>query len=136
MHKPRKRRDESNLGAADSSGRSLAGLRAVSATSTDRLERRRIIGRKVEMKKSGQVTLTIVAAMALAGCARRYDPCAPETFNELACQEGIRRGGYSHPYPYYYDGYHSYMSHGGSAHSSSSGVARGGFGSTGSHGGS
>lgn len=106
------------------------------------------------MKKSGQVTLTIVAAVALAGCGRHYDPCRPETFNELACQEAVRGGGYyyngrwystyyGHPYPYYYDSYHSYVSHGGSWHSSShssyshpSGVSRGGFGSTGSHGGS
>jgi len=104
------------------------------------------------MKKSGQVTLTIVAAVALAGCARSYDPCRPETFNEWACQEATRQGGYyyngrwfssyySRPYPYYYDGYHTYISRGGSVQSSGSyahpsGVARGGFGSTGSHGGS
>jgi hypothetical protein len=102
------------------------------------------------MKKSGQVTLTIVTAMALAGCGRYYDPCEPSTFNELACQQAVREGGYyynghwhgvhySHPYPHYYDGYHTYVSHGGSVHSSGSyahpsGVSRGGFGSTGSHG--
>ena len=103
------------------------------------------------MKKSGQVTLTLLAAVALAGCARRYDPCRPETFDEIACQQAIRQGGYhhngawypmyySHPYPYYYDGYHTYISHSGSSHSPgrsfgrSSGVSRGGFGSIGSHG--
>jgi hypothetical protein len=101
------------------------------------------------MKKSGQVTLTIVAAMALAGCGRRYDPCDAASFNDLACQEAIAQGGYhynglwyarhyTHPYPYYYDSYHTYVSRGGAIHSSGSyahpsGVSRGGFGSTGSH---
>jgi hypothetical protein len=106
------------------------------------------------MKKSSQVTLTVVAAMALAGCGRRYDPCDARTFNEFACQEAIQQGGYyyhgnwyrtgyDHPYPYYYDSYHTYVSHGGSVHSSApgsyshpSGISRGGFGATGSHGGS
>ena len=106
------------------------------------------------MKKSGHVTLTLLAAVALAGCARRYDPCQPETFDEIACQQAIRDGGYhyhgswypmyySHPYPYYYDSYHTYVSSGGGSSRSagrsfgrSSGVSRGGFGSIGSHGGS
>src|SRR5689334_9154964 len=108
------------------------------------------------MKRSTQVTLTVVAAMALAGCGRRYDPCDPYTFNDYACRDAVGSGGYYyhgvwyrssyyHPYPYYYDHYHTYVSHGGSVHSaasgsyahpSSSGVSRGGFGSTGSHGGS
>jgi hypothetical protein len=104
------------------------------------------------MKKSAQVTLTVVVAIALAGCGRHYDPCDPGTFNQFACQEAVQQGGYyyrgnwyrssySHAYPYYYDHYHSYVSHGGSVHSYSSGsyshpsgISRGGFGSTGSHG--
>ena len=105
------------------------------------------------MKKSGQVTLTILAAVALAGCGRRYDPCDARYFNEPACQDAIRQGGYYyhdvwyrgayiHPYPYYYNSYHTHVLLGGSSHSasygsyshSSSGVSRGGFGSTGSHG--
>jgi hypothetical protein len=102
------------------------------------------------MKKSGQVTLTILAAVGLAGCARHYDPCQPVSFNELACQEAVRMGGYHYnghwystsygrPYSYYYDSYHTYVSRGGSVHSSGSyahpsSVSRGGFGSTGSHG--
>ena len=106
------------------------------------------------MKKSGRVTLTLLAAVALAACNRRYDPCDARYFNALACQDAIRQGGfyyhdvwyrgaYSHPYTYYYNSYqthvalggHSY-SHGYSSysHSSSSSVSRGGFGSTGSHG--
>jgi hypothetical protein len=105
------------------------------------------------MKRSRDVTLTVVAAVALASCGRsRRDPCDQNYFNELACQEAVRSGGYywggswvpmrySYPYPYYYDHYRSYVGGGGHviaapvgsyAHPSSSGVTRGGFGSTGS----
>jgi hypothetical protein len=109
------------------------------------------------MKKSGRVTLTVVAAVGLASCARsRRDPCDRASFNELACQEAVRRGGYyyggswfpmvyRYPYPYYYDSYRTYVGGGGSVFSapagsyarpggsgtSSPGVERGGFGSTG-----
>ena len=111
------------------------------------------------MKKSSQVALTIVAAVALAGCGRRrYDPCESATFNQMACLQAVEQRGYyyngswysmqyGHPYPYYYDSYHTYVSRGGVVHSSpsgsysrsSGGVERGGFGShgsSGSHGGS
>ena len=105
------------------------------------------------MKKSSKVTLTIVAAVGLASCGRsRRDPCDRAYFNELACQEATRSGGYywggswvpmvySNPYPYYYDQHRSYVSTGGRvfaspsgsyARPSSSSVTRGGFGSTGS----
>jgi hypothetical protein len=113
------------------------------------------------MKRSTKVTITAVAAMGLAMCGRRrMDPCTPGTFNEMACQDAVRSGGYywqgswfpmtySYPYPYYYDSYHRYVSSGGtvisapgrsygrpgtvaSSSGSSSGVERGGFGSTGS----
>src|SRR5262249_39166067 len=105
------------------------------------------------MKKSTKVTLTIVAAVGLASCGRsRRDPCERAYFNDFACQEAIRSGGYywggswvpmrySYPYPYYYDSYRTYVSSGGRGYSSpsnryarpsSSGVTRGGFGSTGS----
>jgi hypothetical protein len=113
------------------------------------------------MKKSAQVTLTIVAAVGMAGCGRRLDPCEPASFNQQACQSAIDAGGYywrgswypmsyHYPYPYYFDSYRTYVSRGGrvttapaasyvgsggsSIHSSSpstSGVERGGFGSTG-----
>jgi hypothetical protein len=107
------------------------------------------------MKKSSKVTLTILATVALAGCGRRYDPCDSRYFNDLACQDAVRQGGYYYhdvwyrstydrPYTYYYNSYHSYIATGGhsSSHSyssyshssSSSSVSRGGFGSTGSHG--
>jgi hypothetical protein len=105
------------------------------------------------MKKSRQVTLTILAAVALAGCGRRYDPCDPRYFNDLACRDAVFNGGYyyhdvwyrttyDHPYMYYYNSYHTHVALGGYSHSSSyssyshssSSVTRGGFGSTGSHG--
>ena len=103
------------------------------------------------MRKPVRVTLTVVATVALAGCSRRrLDPCDSATFNEMACQEAVQNGGYywggswypmyySHPYPYYYDQYHSYVVRGGSVVSApgasyarpSGGVVRGGFGATG-----
>ena len=104
------------------------------------------------MKKSSQVTLTVVAAIGLAGCRRTpVDPCQAATFNAEACQEAVHGGGYyygghwypsyySHPYSYYYNGYHSHLLRGGTVNSASSGsyarpssgsIARGGFGSTG-----
>ena len=110
------------------------------------------------MKKSSRVTLTVVAAIGLASCGRgRRDPCEPGYFDEYACQQAVSSGGYywggnwypmvyHYPYPYYYDHYHTYVSRGGRVVTapsgsysrpagSSSGVERGGFGSTGaSHG--
>jgi hypothetical protein len=108
------------------------------------------------MRKSSRVTLTVVAVVGLASCGRkRPDPCQPATFNEMACQDAIRSGGYRYngvwvpmayhnPYPYYYDSYRGYVSRGGTVRSSpdasyahttgapsGSGVERGGFGSTG-----
>jgi len=103
------------------------------------------------MKKSASITLTAVAAMGLAACNRRQDPCEAASFNEVACSEAVRQGGYHYngrwvpmyyhyPYPYYYDTYRSYTARGGRVTSapagayrapSSSGVTRGGFGSIG-----
>ena len=111
------------------------------------------------MKKSARVTLTVVAVVGLASCGRRrMDPCSPATFNQQACLEAVDSGGYywqgswypmtyHYPYPYYYDSYRGYVSSGGRIYSapsgayshsgasapssSSSGVVRGGFGSTG-----
>jgi hypothetical protein len=123
--------------------------------------------KKSALKKSTKVTITAVAAMGLAMCGRRHpDPCTAGTFNEMACQDAVRSGGYywqgswfpmmySYPYPYYYDSYRRHVSSGGTvvsapgqsygrpgasptvgapgaAPGSSSGVERGGFGSTGS----
>ena len=102
------------------------------------------------MKKSAKVTLTVVAAVGMAACSRaRRDPCEAATFSEGACQEAVRNGGYhyrghwvpmfySHPYPYYYDMYRGYTSRGGAVRAAppgayhSPGIARGGFGATGS----
>jgi len=104
------------------------------------------------MKKSAQVTLTVVATLGVAACNRRRpDPCQQETFNEQACQEAVNAGGYywngawvpmtyHYPYPYYYDSYRSYAGRGGQVtpaapgaygHPGDAGVARGGFGETG-----
>jgi hypothetical protein len=78
------------------------------------------------MKKSAKVTLSVVAAVGLASCGRgRRDPCQPQYFNEMACQDAVRDGGfywggswypavYHYPYPYYYDGYRRHVSIGGS----------------------
>ena len=104
------------------------------------------------MKKSAKVTLTVLTAVGMAACSRQHmDPCQQGSFNEQACDEAVRSGGYywnggwvpmtyHYPYPYYYDSYRSYVSRGGSvapavagayAHPSSPGVSRGGFGSIG-----
>jgi len=106
------------------------------------------------MKKSTKISLTVVAAMGMAACNRRPDPCEAATYNDQACREAIQQGGYyyhgawvpmmySRPYPYYYDSYSRYVGRGGTVHaapseaySRSSGgshgsVGRGGFGSTG-----
>jgi hypothetical protein len=99
------------------------------------------------MKRSSKVTLTVVAVMGLSACSRRRDPCEPSYFNEGACQEAVRAGGYhwggtwypmmyGYPYPYYYDAYRSHVSRGGTHRaapsSSYSPTVRRGFGSTGS----
>jgi hypothetical protein len=76
------------------------------------------------MKKSTQITLTVLTAAALAGCSRRRDPCDQAYFNDMTCQEAVQNGGYyyngswvrmyyPHPYPYYYDTYSHYVSRGG-----------------------
>ena len=62
------------------------------------------------MKKSSQVTLTIVAAIGLARAQAAADPCDASVFNEHASQEALRQHGYcqngrwvrlrySYPYP-------------------------------------
>jgi hypothetical protein len=104
------------------------------------------------MKKSAKVTLTVVAAVGLAACGRqRMDPCQQASFDQQACEDAVRSGGYywnggwvpmtyHYPYPYYYDSYRSYVSGGGHsqavptgafAHPGASGVSRGGFGAIG-----
>ena len=77
------------------------------------------------MKRSRKVEIALVAGLAMSGCGRRaYDPCAPQTFNEFACQEAISHNGYyygghwySHSYSggysSYYNGYYSYVRGGG-----------------------
>ena len=104
------------------------------------------------MRKSAQVTLTVVATLGLAACNRRGpDPCQSATFNEQACQDAVNNRGYywngawvpmtySYPYPYYYDSYRTYVANGGQVvpaapgvygRPGDPGVTRGGFGETG-----
>ncbi len=102
------------------------------------------------MKKSAQVTLTVVAAMGLAACNRHRDPCQAQSFDSTACEQAVRSGGYhyggtwhpmhyGHPYPYYYDSYQSHVARGGTVRPAPAGsyaapassTTRGGFGSTG-----
>ena len=100
------------------------------------------------MKRSSKVTLTVVAVMGLAACSRRRDPCEAQYFDEFACQEAVRAGGYHwggtwypmtyhYPYPYYYDSYRSHVSKGGKVFGARPGsyskpTVRSGFGSSGS----
>jgi hypothetical protein len=100
------------------------------------------------MKKSAKVTLTVVAAVGLASCGRsRRDPCDQMSFDDMACQDAVRSGGYYYggswyPMMYYYDHYGTYVSNGGGVvgapagsyarpGGASSGVEHGGFGSIG-----
>jgi hypothetical protein len=109
------------------------------------------------VKKSSQVTLTIVAAVSLAAADPKPDPCGAATFDEQACQAAILQRGYclgdrwvsmrySYPYPYYYDQYqvHALLvgpaapfpagtcaHRTGGAHGFAAAAARGGFGAHG-----
>jgi len=77
------------------------------------------------MKKSASITLTMVAAIGVAGRAQqRLDPCDASSFNPKACQSAVKHAGYcsqgtwvpakyQQPYPYYYDLYRDYLSQGG-----------------------
>jgi hypothetical protein len=105
-------------------------------------------------KRSGAVTLTMVAALSFAASAQQSPgPCDASTFNPKVCKNAVRRGGfcsqgkwvpvtYQESYPYYYDLYQNYMSQGGVVdaapsencnrpHSGFFGIAHGGFGSHG-----
>ena len=76
-------------------------------------------------KSSQSVRLTVVTALALAGCGRRaLDPCEPRSFQPEACDAATRDGGYyygnrwypqryPHPYSFYSGGYSAYRSGGG-----------------------
>jgi hypothetical protein len=92
------------------------------------------------MKKSAQITLTLVAAMGIAARAQsRPDPCVQSTFNEQACQEAVRANGYCwngkwvrlkyhYPFPYYYDLYAEYLLLGGAPTPAEVGTCRGSLG--------
>jgi len=97
------------------------------------------------VKRSTSVTLTLMVTLTYARAQQGADPCAAGTFNGKVCQAAVRGGGYCsqgvrtsvsypHSYPYYYDRYADYMSHGGTVSSSSAASCprsvHGGFGST------
>ena len=77
------------------------------------------------MKKSANITLTVVAAVGIAAhAAPRPDPCAAANFNEQACRAAIQDRGYCwngrwvgmkyhYPFPFYYDAYQEYVDLGG-----------------------
>jgi hypothetical protein len=108
------------------------------------------------MKRSSKVTLTVVAAMGLAGCARRYDPCEAQYFNPTACNDAVVGGGYfwhgswypmryAYAYPVYFNNYQRHVASGGKIFGTPAGtyarpaggvhtsgtVTRGGFGGIG-----
>jgi hypothetical protein len=105
------------------------------------------------MRKSAQVTVTVVAAMGLAARGQqRPDPCDAASFNEEVCRQAVQARGYclngkwvrlkyQNPYPFYYDLYAAYAASGGavapmtagtcSQPRASHGGSHGGFGATG-----
>lgn len=99
------------------------------------------------MKRSAQVTLTLVSAAVLAGCGRRKpaDPCEKDSYSDVACQEAVRSHGYhwhgtwiprsySFSHPHYYEQYRSHVMHGGAVHvSPASSYARPAVSSTPTH---
>lgn len=75
------------------------------------------------MKKSAQVTLTVLAAVAGARAQQASNPCSPGSFNQKACHIAVRQQGYCdiatwvpqqyQKYPYYYGLYQAYTVGGG-----------------------
>jgi hypothetical protein len=63
------------------------------------------------MKKSAQVTLTVLAAVGAARAQQAPNPCGPNSFNPAACQAAVKLHGYCdgatwvpqqfQKYPYY-----------------------------------
>jgi hypothetical protein len=94
------------------------------------------------MKRSTSVTLTLMVALATARAQQAADPCEAATFNGKMCQAAVQGGGYCsqgvqtsyrypQSYPYYYDRYTDYLSHGGQVTPSSvERCPRHGFGTT------
>jgi hypothetical protein len=102
------------------------------------------------MKRSVQVTLTVLAAVGSAARAQAPNPCGPANFNGKACQAAVKNSGYCsggawvpqqfQKYPSYYGLYRAYASAGGNVtaapvetcrRSSPRTGGRGGFGATG-----
>jgi hypothetical protein len=107
------------------------------------------------MKKSGRVTLTILAGIGCGAHAQQSsNPCLPGSFNAAACKTAVKFHGYCdgatfvpqnfQKYPYYYGASQAYASGGGVVMAAPAGTCRaighGGFGAHGAaaqaHGGS
>jgi uncharacterized protein YgiB involved in biofilm formation len=106
------------------------------------------------MKKSRHIQVATLSILGLAACSTKQaalpDPCRPETYNDIACQDAVKNHGYyshgvfvygNYPDPYlsYYQRYQAFTAQGGvptsvpldaySAHGNASAdVSRGGFG--------
>jgi len=111
------------------------------------------------MKRSGHIRLATLSILGFAACSTRQaalpDPCRPETYNDIACQDAVKNhgyysngsfiyGNYTQPYLSYYQRYQAYTVQGGVSHPASAGsysaqggggggeaegeVSRGGFG--------
>lgn len=98
------------------------------------------------MKKSAQVTLTVLAAVGAMHAQQSPNPCGPNSFSPAACRAAVKLHGYCdgatwvpqqyRKYPYYYGLYQAYSSAGGivtaaPASTCRSTTMRGGFGSRG-----
>ena len=112
------------------------------------------------MKRSRHIHVAALSILGLAACSTRQaalpDPCKPETYNDVACQDAVKNhgyysngsfvhAGYTEPYLSYYQRYQTYTAEGGVTHAASVGayaahgqaegsVSRGGFGES-AHGG-
>jgi uncharacterized membrane protein YgcG len=102
------------------------------------------------MKRSRHIQVATLSILGLAACSTKQaalpDPCRPETYNDIACQDAVKNHGYyshgvfvygNYPDPYlsYYQRYQAFAAQGGvtnaaplSAYSASGGGGGGWFG--------
>jgi hypothetical protein len=96
------------------------------------------------MKKSRNIQLAALSILGMAACSSKQaapDPCRPETYNDIACQDAVKNqgyyshgvfvyGNYTEPYLSYYQRYQAFTAHGGVPHSEplDAFTSRGGFG--------
>jgi hypothetical protein len=80
------------------------------------------------MKRSRHIQLATLSILGLAACSTKQaalpDPCRPETYNDIACQDAVKNHGYyshggfvyaNYPDPYlsYYQRYQAFTAQGG-----------------------